>query len=99
MAEMLAGMMAALQSGKTPDGNSFQDCFVRSLLALLDEYVKNDTPFTEELDRLVVAFRNRKDPFVASLGLMEHTAASSMLNTIRVEREKRREREREKGTA
>lgn len=90
-AEFLAGLLDAVRTGKKPDTDSFQDCLIRSGLALVDEYVQADTALTNELDRLLAAFRNRKDPWVKSMGILEHTAAASVLNTIRIQREKHRE--------
>lgn len=93
--EMLSNVAAGLMAGKMPEGNSFEACLVRSAIALLDEYVQRDTALTAELDAMIEAFGNKSDPFISTLGFMEHAGVRAMLNNLRVTRKARRAREEE----
>lgn len=88
--KVLEALTAALKSQSAPNGTDFAACLARSSLALLNHYEQEDSALSFELEKLVAAFFDRKDPFIASLGFIELAPVRALLNIIRMRRKQRR---------
>ncbi len=82
MQDLITNAIGSLKDGP-PTGNTVSDCLARFVHHLIGSYMGNVEPWTTEVENLFDALKNRKDPMLKDVSLMNQMALNAAINTLK----------------